>query len=80
MKTIVFSLQSQKTLPANGLDCRVMNNFEQFVAALAYISCTSANYFEMLAFQVEVLQIIFDLKIDSTEILVSQVRVIGDRC
>jgi len=57
-----------------------MNNFEQFVAALAYISCTSANYFEMLAFQVEVLQIIFDLKIDSTEILVSQVRVIGDRC
>jgi hypothetical protein len=80
MKAIVFGFQAQKTLSAFGLDCRVMDSFEQFVTALEYISRTSSKHFEILALQIEALQIVFDLEIDSTKILVSQVRVIGDGC
>jgi len=80
LKTIIYSFQAQNMLSACGLGCSAMDSFEQLVTALECISRTSSKHFEMLPVQVEALQIVFTLEIDSTKILISQVQVLGERC
>jgi hypothetical protein len=75
MKSLVSSHQADNRLSENFLSFRERDKlFEQLHASLEFISRTSGKTFQQLPIKIDSLQIVLDLEIDSTTILIREVH------
>lgn len=79
MRTLIFSLQADDWFSEHNLSFRERDNLiEQLHASLVYISRTSQTNFQLFPLNIDCLHLILELEINSTTILVVEIRSFGE--
>ncbi len=79
MKSLISSIQADYRLSEICLSFQERDQlFEQVYASFEYIFRTSSEKFQQIPLKIDALQIVLDLEIDSTTILISKVRIFNE--